>query len=132
MVNFEWSGTDKKPEEDEFKSEKTQQQHDAESSTQNAATTNDKPAAGSTDNRPHSIGLAALVYETWNTVAVKKGYDEVNSIQKQFLDKHTEKLEEKWLADIELLPELEAGLSHLIVYLPKWAEYQAKNKTKKE
>lgn len=124
MVNFEWSETDKKPEEDEFKSEKTQQQQDAESSTQNAATTNDKTAA--------SIGLAALLYETWNTVAVKKGYDEVNPIQKQFLDKHTEKLEEKWLADIELLPELEAGLSHLIVYLPKWAEYQAKNKTKKE
>ena len=131
MVNFEWSGTDKKPEEDEFKSEKTQQQQDAESSTQKTAT-NDKPAAGATDNRPHSIGLAALVYETWNTVAVKKGYDEVNSIQKQFLDKHTEKLEEKWLADIELLPELEAGLSHLIVYLPKWAEYQAKNKNKTE
>lgn len=125
-MNFEWHDVEKKLEEEEFKKEKGEQQKENQDNQQ-------KEETGQQDSEPpKSIGLAAIIYETWNSIAGPKGYDEVNPAQKTFLDKHTAKLEAKWLKDIELLPELEAGLSHVVVYLPKWVKYQKTHKTAKK
>lgn len=120
-MEFEWKDIEKKLEEDEFKKEKASEAGKAQGAGQQGA------AASGAAGQSHewkSIGLAAIGYETWNELAVGKGYDAVSDAQKAFLDRHTAKLEEKWLKNVELLPEIEAGLSHVVVYLPKWVKGQ--------
>ena len=125
---FEWHDVEQKLEEDEFKEEKqAEQTEQAEANREQA-----QQAPGSSDRQQSSfekIGLASIVYESWNNYAVDKGYSAINETQKAFLDKHTVALEQKYLSDMELLPEIEALLAHVVVYVPKYTAHM-KDKTK--
>lgn len=127
-INIEWKDVEKKVEEDEFKQEKKaqydeQQQQQSEQNSKQNNEQNDK-------DEYESLGLASMISEVWNEVAVNKGYEPVTDKQNTFLQKHTEKLEQKYLKDkMNMLPEVEAGLSHLVVYLPKWLKHIRETKT---
>jgi Skp family chaperone for outer membrane proteins len=126
-IDIEWKDVEKKVEEDEFKKEKAaeyqQQQSDQKTEQQKTETaTEDK-------DKFESIGLADIVSETWNSIAVDKGYEAVTPQQAAFLRKHSERLEEKYLKDrMNLMPEIEAGLTHFVVYMPKWLKYLKETK----
>ena len=121
-IDIEWKDVEKKVEEEEFKKEKaaeyqqqTEQQKTEQQKTETA--TEDK-------EKFEALGLSDVISETWNEIAVDKGYEAVNEKQAAFLRKHSERLEEKYLKDrMNLMPEIEAGLTHFVVYMPKWLKH---------
>ena len=77
--------------------------------------------------------LAGLIADTFNEIGAERGYDPVSEAQRAFLVKHSAAVEEKYLKDIMIYPEVEAGLAHLVVYLPKWTKHmKAAGKTQKK
>ena len=130
-MQFEWKDVEKKLEEDELKKEKTEELGTSVPAAPPGAQIPQAPG-GASQATPgggwESIGLAAVGYETWNEVAVARGAEPISDEQKRFLDARTRKLEEKWLRNIKLLPEIEAALGHVVVYLPKYVKYQKQKK----
>ena len=130
-MQFEWKDVEKKLEEDELKKEKTEELGTSVPVTPpSASEPGSPPLPGGSGWEP--IGLAAIGYETWNEVAVARGAEPVSDAQKRFLDARTKKLEEKWLKDMKLLPEIEAALGHVVVYLPKYVRYLKQKKDKQD
>ena len=72
-IDIEWKDVEKKVEEDEFKKEKAaeyqQQQSDQKTEQQKTETTTEDK------DKFESVGLADIVSETWNSIAVDKGYE---------------------------------------------------------
>lgn len=124
-VDIEWKDVEKKLEEDEFKKEKSEQlQQEADTAAEQQS---DKKQDKESDYE--TIGLSNMVSEMWNGVAVEKGYDPVTEKQSEFLQRHTARFEEKYLKDrLNMLPEIEALASHLVVYLPKWLKHKKETK----
>ena len=125
-IDIEWEDVEKKVEEDQFMTEKTEtfKNEEKADNTQKTGENNQKQ-----QQKTETLGLARMIYEYWNTEAVGKGYEEISQKQQDYLDKNTAALEDKYLKDINLAPEIRAGLSHVVVYVPKWLRHQ---KTKKE
>ena len=120
-MDIEWKDVEKKIEEDEFAKEKQATLREQQAAAAGKAETKTAPE---TDNQYETIGLSSMISEVWNETAVEKGYDPVTEQQDEFLRRHTARLEEKYLKDrMNLLPELEAALSHAVVYLPKWLKH---------
>ena len=117
-INIEWLDVEKKLEEEEFKKEKGEQY---KKQIIDSAPKKDTASAKSSENTENeSLGLAALIGETWNEIVVSKGYESVTDKQLTFLNNHTQKLEQKYLNDKQnIMPEIDALLSHVVVYLPK-------------
>ena len=123
-IDIEWKDVEKKLEEDEFKTEK-KAEFDKQQKEQQEEQTEQTEQAEQTEQDYESIGLVDLVSESWNELAVEKGYEPVTEKQQASLRKHTARLEEKYLKDkMNMMPEIEAGLAHLVVYVPKWLKHR--------
>lgn len=133
-LDIKWSDIKPKLEEEEFKKAKKTKLDEQNAAEEEQAEGEEEAAEEETEGeRYEPMGLAELGAELWNESAVPKGYDAISEQQKAFLDKHTGRLEEKWLKDrLKILPEIEAGLSHIIVYLPKWLKYRREHKEDKK
>lgn len=146
-VDVEYKEIEKTIAEDEFKRQKLDEYKKkfGDKSAPDSKTNKDKPnenaePSGSntnnTDNEyDEQIGIAGMIAEVWNDVGVKRGYDEISEKEITFLNKHSAKLERKML-DLKLTPEIDAALSHIVVYAPKWIKHhnetnQDKPKNKK-
>lgn len=117
-INIEWNDIEKKLEEEEFKKEKGEQYKKQIIDSAPKKDTASAKAPENTENE--SLGLAALIGETWNEIVVSKDYESVTDKQLTFLNNHTQKLEQKYLNDKQnIMPEIDALLSHVVVYLPK-------------
>jgi hypothetical protein len=128
-IDIEWKDVEKKVEEDEFQKEK-KAQYDEQQQQQQTEQNSEQNSEQDDADEYESLGLASMISEVWNEVAVDKGYEPVTEKQDAFLQRHTEKLEQKYLKDkMNMLPEVEAGLSHLVVYLPKWLKHKRETKT---
>lgn len=119
MVEFEFEDTKPKPEESEFRKAKKEEYENVsrenfKSEQKNQENQNPNPKPSSSDN--DLIGVAAAIYESWN--ALPFDLIKVNDSQKVFLDKHSKKFEDKYLKNLNLLPEYEFALSSFIVYTP--------------
>jgi hypothetical protein len=123
--------TEATPEEKEFI-----EQYNSMAKTAPPPTPNGQTAQNNTAPRPPDIEygqLAGLIADSFNEVGVDRGYDPVTDAQRAFLVKHTARAEEKYLKDIMLYPEIEAGLAHVVVYLPKLTKKMtADNKRQKK
>jgi len=131
-IDIEWEDVEKKVEEDEFKKEK-KAEYDKQQKEQKTEEKEEQEKPEAQVQKYEPIGLSSLGSEVWNEVAVEKGYEAVSDKQSEFLQKHTARLEEKYLKDrMNMLPEIEAGLAHVVVYLPKWLKHrkEAKGDTK--
>jgi hypothetical protein len=119
-VDIDWTDVEKKVEEDELKNEKKEQydKQQKQQDEQQDEQQNEQQDEQQDDYQP--IGIAALFSGAWNEIVVPKGYEPVSDAQEKFLEKHTARFEEKYLKNVNLIPELETALAHSIVYLPKW------------
>ena len=122
-MDFEWKDVEKKLEEEDFKKEKSEELSNAQKSLGTDAQQQPPSPPAQSSGSWEPMGLAAIGYETWNQVAVDRGAEPISDEQKRFLDARTRKLEEKWLKNIQLLPEIEALMGHIVVYVPKYAKY---------
>ena len=124
-INIDWKDIEPKLEEQAFKDANAAKSKKATGGAGAGGTGDgkkeDSKKEESTDSM-ESFGLADMIAESWNDVAIPKGYDGVTETQKTFLTKHTIKLENKIIKAINLVPEVEASLAHVIVYLPKWVK----------
>ena len=131
-VNMEWEDVEKKLEEQDFIDEKSKVFSNQQAEKAKEAAASEPSATGnqSTPDQPNEIvGIARMGADTWNEIAVSKGYEPVTDAQKDFLQKHTNRLEEKYLRDrINILPEVESALVHVVVYLPKYLRKHAQKK----
>ena len=126
-IDIEWKDVAAKLEETEFKDEKQKQLAAQQAAQQQEAAKTETEQQNNTDapDEYEAIGLASLISGVWNEVAVDKGYEPVTEKQDAFLQRHTARLEEKWLKDkTDMLPEIDAALSHAVVYLPKWLHHR--------
>ncbi|MDE2439262.1 MAG: hypothetical protein KGN01_07785 [Patescibacteria group bacterium] len=124
-IEVEWSNIEEKPEESEFKDEKSEKWEQRQKETAADAETQSKKTsetAGKTHTEnDESIGLAEMISETWNEVGADRGYEPISDKQANFLTRHTQRLENKFMKERgDLSPEIEALLAHVVVYLPKW------------
>lgn len=129
-IDIEWKDVAEKVEEAEFKDEKKAEYEQQQNKLkEQQADAEQEQQSGSSDDDFESIGLSGVISEVWNEVAVDKGYEPVSDKQSAFLQRHTERLEEKYLKDrMDMLPEIDAALAHVVVYLPKWLKHQRENK----
>ena len=126
-IDISWEDTAQKPEEAEFqKSKQGKLDEEEEEEVEEAEEEQEqqeelKERREGTDEEYESMGIAEMIGSVWNEVATSKGYEAITDKQLEFLNKHTARLEEKHLGDkMKMMPEVEAGLAHLVVYLPKW------------
>lgn len=129
-ISVEWEDIAPKLEEAEFMKEKAAKL--GNKTMQTGAPNNSGNGTSGSQTTPsnyESIGLSDMVSEIWNEVAVEKGYEPVNEKQKEFLNRHTARVEEKYLKDrMNMLPEIESALAHFTVYVPKWLKYRRQHK----
>lgn len=131
-INIEWEDVAEKIEEEEFKKEKKAEYDAQQSEKQDEQDDEQSDEQDEQSDEYKPIGLSSLVSGIWNEVAVEKGYDAVSKEQDAFLLEHTKGFEQKYLKDrMNILPELDAALSHIVVYLPKWLKHKKENKSKK-
>ena len=121
-INIEWKDVEKKVEEDQFRDAKAQQQNQQQSQEQQ----NQQQQQAHEQKDDHlNLGLAGMVSGIWNDLAAERGYEPVDEKQQEFLNKHTARLEDKYLRDrMNILPEIEAALAHFTVYVPKYMKHR--------
>ena len=126
MVDIEWSDTPEKPEEKEFQKEKNDIKTDFEKKERlEQKEQAKKEFQKEPPSEDETLGIADLISEGWNEIAVEKGYEPVLDKQTEFLKKHTVRLENKYLKDaVDIIPELEALITGTIVFLPKYLKHK--------
>lgn len=138
-IQLEWKDVEKTLKEDEFKNKYQQMQAAKDNKIDEEKGKNAEPNQPTNEGpQPplekdyESMGLAEMVSEMWNDVGGEKGYELVTDKQKAFLEKHTARLEEKHFKEkMDMIPELEAALAHVVVYVPKFLKKRRLDRQKK-
>ncbi len=127
MIDFKWQDVDKKPEEEDLKKEKQEKQQEAEQQEQQEKQQEQQQAESNDEAEP--LGISDLIVETWNDIAVERGYEPVFDKQQAQLRKHFARLDAKYTKNIDILPELEAALASAIIFVPKYLKHRKIAKT---
>ena len=90
MVEFEFVETLKKPEEEDFKNEKKEVKDKADKEEKKTTEKTNTPTTKTEGSE--ELGLADILTESWNEIAVEKGYEPVLDKQGECLKKHTARI----------------------------------------
>ena len=136
-IEFKWKDTEKKPEEEDFKKEKAEKKAENDKQEQKeqqkeAEKEFERNAEAETFDNTTSLGISDMLTETWNDIAVEKGYEPVLDKQAEFLRKHTARLEAKYTKDINVIPEVEALIAGAVVFVPKYLKHKRLTKNDKK